>query len=119
MYHKETLSTKAYYDTFEEMPSKAEVRFPVSDGKWEVRQMTAEEINALDNDGWYTILHSVNWGICDHWTSVKPSKWVRDRFNHIIRYQNNKGEIIGYDRLSWLLVLTRDANYWKAEVWNS
>lgn len=119
MYHKETLSTKAYYDTFEEMPKMAEVRFPLADGKSETRQMTADEICALDNEGWYTILHSVNWGSCDHWTSAKPSKWVRERFNHIICYKNKNGEVVGYDRADWLLVLTGEANYWRSEVWNS
>lgn len=119
MYHEGTIYSKAYYDTFEEMPNVAKVYFP---GEKEPREMYAEEIRALDNEGWYTIMHSVNYGSCDHWTSQKPSKWVSERFERIIHYTKNgreDGEHIGYNRMEWSLKLTRDSNYWKSEVWNS
>lgn len=119
MYHEAHLFTKAYYDTIEEMSDKAKVYFP--DEK-EPRLMTAEEICELDDEGWYTIMHSVNWGSCDHWTSEKPSKWVRERFNQIIRFsKNGKADepATGWNRLEWEIRLTRDSKYWKAEVWNS
>ncbi len=119
MYHKGTGFNKSYYYTIEEMPKKAKVYFP---DEQEPREMTADEICALDADGWYTIMHSVNWGICDHWTSEKPSKWVRERFERILHYTKNgkaDGEHVGYNRVSWSLTLTRDSHYWKSEVWNS
>lgn len=119
MYHKGTLTTKAYYDTLEEMPKVAKVFFP--DSK-EPREMTADEIRDLDEQGWYTIMHSVNWGCCDHWTSEKPSKWVRERFERIWHFTKNgkaDGKHVGYNRAGWELHLTRQSNYWKAEVWNS
>ena len=115
MYHEGTLITSAYYDTIEEMPKRAKVRFPDKTEK----EMTAEEICALDEEGWYTIMHSSNWGVCDHWTSQKPSKWIKERFNSIIHYTRRNGETVGYNRKSWTIVLTRDANFWKSEVWNS
>ena len=119
MYHEATIRSKAYYDTLEEMPSKARVKFP---DKKEYVEMTPEEVCALDNEGWYTVMHSVNWGCCDHWTSEKPSKWVRERFNRVIHYTKNgkeDGEHVGYNRKEWAIRLTRDANVWHAEVWNS
>lgn len=119
MYHIGTFTTRAYYDTLEEMPKRAKVYFP--DEK-EPREMTAEEICKLDDEGWYTVMHSVNYGVCDHWTSEKPSKWVRERFNKILHFTKNgraDGEHIGYNREGWSLTLTRDGNVWKAEVWNS
>ena len=117
MYHEARLGKRAYYDTFEEMPKLAKVCFP--EPNKETREMTAEEICQLDKDGWYTIMHSVNWGSCDHWTSEKPSKWVRERFEKIYRYVDNQGRTIGYNRDSWCITLTRDSKYWKSEVWNS
>ena len=63
MYHEGTKFSKSYYDTLEEMPKTAKVYFP--DEK-EPRQMTADEICALDKEGWYTIMHSCNYGCCDH-----------------------------------------------------
>ena len=119
MYHKGTLFRHSYYDTIEEMPDKVRVKFP--DEK-EYREMTPEEVCALDDDGWYTVMHSCNYGICDHWTSEKPSKWVREKFNNIIHYTSNgkkDGKPIGYDREGWSIVLTKDANVWHSEVWNS
>lgn len=115
MYHEAKRFSRSYYDTKEEMPKVAKVYFP--DEK-EPREMTPENICALDNEGWYTIMHSVNYGCCDHWKSEKPSKWVRERFNHIIHYTSN-GKHVGYNRQEWSLHLTRDGSYWKAEVWNS
>lgn len=124
MYHKaKSIFEKSYYDTVEEMPNVAKVHFP--DQKEPV-EMTAEEICALDDEGWYTIMHSVNWGSCDHWTSQKPSKWVKECFNGIIRYVK-KGykagkeyeETVGYNRRSWSITLTKQSDYFKAEVWNS
>lgn len=115
MYHKETFKSKAYYDTFEEMPTTIKVKFP--DAK-ECVEMTPEEVCALDNEGWYTVMHSVNWGCCDHWTSEKPSKWVRERFDKIIHYTKN-GAHVGYNRAGWEITLTKDAHVWHAEVWNS
>lgn len=46
MYHKATLTSKAYYDTLEEMPNVAKVYFPDEE---EPKEMTAEEICALDD----------------------------------------------------------------------
>ena len=118
MYHEATLTTKAYYDTLEEMPNTATVCFPDKQRK----EMTADEICALDDEGWYTIMHSVNWGCCDHWTSEKPSKWVKERFEKIWHYTKNgkaDGAHVGYNRAEWTIRLTRDGNYWKSEVWNS
>jgi len=116
MYHEaKNWMEHPYYDTIEEMPTKAKVFYP--DEKLP-SEMTADEICALDDEGWYTIMHSVNWGCCDHWTSEKPSKWVRERFNRIIQY-TDKGKVVGYNRSDWSLVLTRNSNYWKSEVWNS
>lgn len=120
MYHEaKRWFEKSYYDTIEEMPDKAKVYFP--DEK-EPRLMTAAEICALDKEGWYTIMHSVNWGCCDHWTSEKPSKWVRERFNRYYHYTKNgksDGEHVGYNRIEWSLRLTKQSDYWKSEVWNS
>ena len=119
MYHKPTISSRGYYDTLEEMPIMVKVKFPEEK---EFREMTADEVCALDDEGWYTVMHSVNWGCCDHWTSEKPSKWIKERFNHIIHYTKNgknDGEHVGYDRAGWNIVLTKDANVWHSEVWNS
>lgn len=119
MYHEGSIFSKPYYDTLEEMPATIKVYFP---DRKEPVEMTADEVCALDNEGWYTIMHSVNWGSCDHWTSEKPSKWVKDRFNRILHYTSNgkeDGKHIGFDRLGWSITLTRESNYWKAEVWNS
>ncbi len=117
MFHEATLTKRAYYDTLEEMPNTARVTFPYPNK--ETREMTAEEICALDNEGWYTIMHSCNYGCCDHWTSEKPSKWVHERFEKIYHYVDNQGRHVGYNRGGWCLTLTKDANYWKSEVWNS
>ena len=121
MYHEgdSWWGTKPYYDTLEEMPKKAKVYFP---GVKEPKEMTAQEICALDNEGWYTIMHSVNWGCCDHWTSEKPSKWVRERFNKFIRYsKNGKADepAMGWNRIEWEIRLTKYAKYRKSAVWNS
>ena len=116
MYHEGNFMRHSYYDTIEEMPKTAKVYYP--DEK-EPKEMTAQEISVLDNEGWYTIMHSVNYGVCDHWTSEKPSKWVRERFERIIRYTDKKGDTVGYNRKGWSLTLTRDSKYWKSEVWNS
>lgn len=115
MYHEGTIFTHSYYDTIEEMPNVAKVYFP--DEK-EPKEMTAEQVRSLDKDGWYTVMHSVNWGCCDHWTSEKPSKWVRDRFERIVKYVN-KDKVVGYNRVDWSIRLTRDAKVWHSEVWNS
>ena len=119
MYHEGEFLSPSYYDTMEEMPNKCKVKFP--DSKEEV-EMTPEEVCALDDEGWYTVMHSCNYGVCDHWTSEKPSTWVQKKFNHIIRYTTGKGEkerTVGYNRKSWYIKLTRDAHVWKSEVWNS
>lgn len=116
MYHKGTLYSDDYYDTKEEMPQVAKVYYP--DTKEPV-EMTAEQVAALDNDGWYTVMHSCNYGVCDHWTSEKPSTWVREKFERIIRYINDKKETVGYNRTAWSIRLTKDAHVFKAEVWNS
>ena len=114
-YHKATrLGEKSYYDTIEEMPGTAEVRFP--DGT--KKQMTPDEICELDKDGWLTVMHSCNYGVCDHWTSEKPSTWVRERFNHIIRYVDNNNKTVGYNRRDWWIKLTKERVF-HAEVWNS
>lgn len=116
MYHKaKTIYDRSYYDTIDEMPKKAKVFFPDEE---EPREMTASEIMELDDQGWYTIMHSVNYGCCDHWTSQKPSKWVLERFLCIINYMRNN-QVIGYNRKEWSITLTRNGNYWKSEVWNS
>ena len=119
MYHKGTLFSKAYYDTLEEMPKMVRVKYPNQN---EYVEMTPDDVCKLDDDGWYTVMHSSNMGICDHWTSEKPSKWVRERFNNIIHYTSNgkaDGKHIGYNRVGWEIALTRDAHVWHAEVWNS
>ena len=119
MYHEATLGKRAYYDTLEEMPKVAKVYFP---DKKEPVEMNAEQICDLDNDGWYTVMHSVNLGICDHWTSEKPSRWVRERFQKIFHYTKNgkaDGKHVGYNRMEWSITLTKYANYCKSEVWNS
>lgn len=60
MYHEATFMTKAYYDTIEEMPIVAKVKSP----EWEgVRELTANEMLDLSDEGWYTIIHEVNWGV--------------------------------------------------------
>ena len=115
MYHEAKLLTPAYYDTLEEMPQLAKVYFP---NEKEPQMMTADEVCRLDDKGWYTVLHSCNYGVCDHWTSEKPSKWVKEKFEHIIRYTDN-GKTVGYNRASWSITLTKDAHVWKSEVWNS
>lgn len=115
MYHKGTLYSHAYYDTIEEMPAVAKVYFP---NEKEPVEMTADEMQKLSDEGWYTILHTVNYGCCDHWSSVRLEVWVRERFNRIVRFEN-KGRIVGYNRSDWSVRLTKDKNYHKSEVWNS
>ena len=116
MYHEGRNCLEAsYYDTIEEMPKTAKVEFP--DGS--VKEMTESEMYGLSNEGWYTIMHSCNYGCCDHWTSEKLEKWVRERFNGIIRYVGKYKETIGYNRRSWYVKLTKQKNYFKSEVWNS
>lgn len=114
MYHKGTIYEYSYYDTIEEMPNVADVYFP---DKKEPVKKTVQEMLELSNEGWYTILHEVNYGCCDHWTSVKLEVWVQKRFNKIVRYSTKNG--IGYNRASWSVHLTKDSNYHKSEVWNS
>lgn len=116
MYHEAKLFSHSYYDTIQEMPQMAKVYYP--DTKEPV-EMTAEQVAALDNEGWYTVMHSCNYGVCDHWTSEKPSTWVKEKFNHIIRYVNDKNETVGYNRAAWGITLTKDAHVFKAAVWNS
>lgn len=112
-YHKATrLGEHSYYDTFDEMPNMATVRFP--DGK--EKQMTPEEIMALDGE-WFTVMHSCNYGVCDHWTSEKPSTWLKERFYQIIQYKKG-GKIVGFNRKGWVLRLTNEKVF-HAEVWNS
>lgn len=116
MYHEATLSTRAYYDTLEEMPKVAKVYLP---NEKEPKEMTIDEMYKLSDEGWYTIMHTVNWGSCDHWTSVPLKIWVEKRFRTILGYTNKKGELVGYNRQEWSVRLTKDKNYWKSEVWNS
>lgn len=118
MYHKADFFTNggyAYYDTIEEMPKTAKVYFPNEE---EPKEMTAEEMMKLSKEGWYTIMHSCNYGSCDYWTTEKLSKWVDERFLRIRRYVR-KGETMGYNRDGWSVRLTKDAHYWKSAVWNS
>lgn len=107
---------KAYYDTIGEMPVKAKVYFPEQK---EPVEMTAEEMYKLSDEGWYTIMHSVNYGVCDHWTSEPLKTWVDKRFNRINQYVDKKGNTVGYNRDEWSVHLTKDSNYWQSEVWNS
>lgn len=117
MYHEsKSPFTRSYYDTIEEMPNEVKVYFP--DEK-EPKIMSVEEVRALDNEGWYTIMHSVNWGSCDHWTSEKVSKWLNERFLSYWQYVDKAGKIVGYDRKEWSVRLTKEANYRQSEVWNS
>lgn len=67
------------------VPTTAKVKFPSG----ETKEMTADEICALDEQGLFTIMHDCNYGVCDHWTSVKPSVWVRERFWKIYEYDEN------------------------------
>ena len=115
MFHEAKLFYPSYYDTLEEMPNVAKVYYP---NQKEPVEMTAEQVCALDDEGWYTIIHECNFGVCDHWTSVKPSKWVKEVFSRIIQYAD-KDRTVGYNRNGWSITLTKDANYWKSEVWNS
>lgn len=114
MYHKGTIFEHSYYDTIEEMPTTAKVYFP---DKKEPIQMDEQQMLKLSNEGWYTILHEVNYGCCDHWTSVKLEVWVRERFKKIIKYKTKNG--FGYNRCAWSVNLTRNSNFRKSEVWNS
>ena len=116
MYHKGTIYHRGYYDTIDELPQKVNVYFP--DEK-EPKEMTPSEVCELDDMGWFTIMHSVNWGICDHWTSEKPSTWVRERFNRVVKLKKKNGEVMGYYRADTSIRLTKDGKYWKSEVWNS
>ena len=115
MYHEGKITTRAYYDTMDEMPSKAQVTFP--DGT--TKEMSIAEMYDLSDAGWYTIMHSVNWGSCDHWTSQPLSKWVNERFKKVYRFVDGNNKTVGYNRDSWSVKLTKDSNYWKSEVWNS
>ena len=115
MYHEATKwGRHSYYDTIEEMPKTAKVKFP----NGETKEMTADEICALDEQGLFTIMHSCNYGTCDHWTSEKPSTWVRKRFMQIYEYVED-GKTVGYNRAGWSIDLTTDGHFFKAEVWNS
>lgn len=116
MYHKAELFKRAYYDTIEEMPKVAKVYFP---DKKEPVEMTSDEMLKLSDEGWYTILHEVNYGCCDHWTSVKLEVWVRKRFNQIVILEDKNHNIVGYNRMDWSVRLTKDKNFRKSEVWNS
>lgn len=116
MYHEATLTTEAYYDTFSEVPYKVKVFLPEAE---EPIEMTPEElIEMSEREGYYTIMHSVNWGCCDHWTSEKLSKWVKERF-YLIRYTDKNGQTVGYSRPEFSVRLTKDSKYWRSEVWNS
>lgn len=115
MYHQATLTTKAYYDTIEELPKEATVSFP--DGT--KKKMTSSEMYKLSNEGWYTIMASCNWGICDHWDSEPLKVWVEKKFLPILQLVDKNGKTIGYNRSEWNVVLTRNKNYHKSEVWNS
>lgn len=118
MYHEaKNCWEYSYYDTVEELPKKAKVIFPKEENKESV-EMTPEEICTLDGEYW-TIMHSCNYGSCDHWTSQKPSTWVNKEFNRIINYVDKDKKVIGYNRTSWSIALTKNSKYFKAEVWNS
>lgn len=103
-----------YYDTMDELPKEVNVKFPHSD-KWV--KMTEDEVKKLDGKYW-TIMHSVNWGSCDHWTSEKPSYWLKEEFNKVYHYKY-QGKFLGYNRRSYDLKLTEESNFFKAEVWDS
>lgn len=57
MYHKATLTTRAYYDTKEEMPTTANVYFP---NEKEPKEMNVAEMLELSKEGWLTIMYSSN-----------------------------------------------------------
>ena len=120
MYHEsKNPFQKSYYDTIEEMPKTAKVYFPDKD---EPVEMTTEQMLKLSREGWFTIMHSCNYGVCDHWTSVPLSKWVYEKFNSYWQYTTNgkaDGETLGYNRKAWSVRLTRDSSYRASEVWNS
>lgn len=114
MYHEPKLFSPGYYDSIDELPTKAKITFP--DGT--KKEMTVNEMLELSEDGWLTVMHSVNYGVCDHWTSVPLKTWVRERFERIIRYTTQNGKTIGYNRSSCGTTLTKE-KVWKSEVWNS
>lgn len=118
MYHKATITTRAYYDTVSEMPNTAKVYFPKEDNR-PMEEMTVEQMMELSDKGYHTIVHSVNFGCCDHWYSVPLSRWVQEYFMQIIHYTDQKGDTVGYDRKDWSVLLTYDADYRKSDVWNS
>lgn len=118
MYHKSELFKKAYYDTLEEMPTTAKIYFP---NEKEPRELSVTEMYKLSDEGWKTVMHTVNWGSCDHWCSVPLRKWVDSRFLRIIHYTSNgkeNGTSIGYDRMEWSARLTKE-DVWESSVWNS
>lgn len=117
MYHKaKNCLEHSYYDTIGEMPLKANVYYP--DSKKPV-MMDSAEMFKLSSEGWRTIMHSCNYGCCDHWTSEPLSKRVNDKFNSYYQFTDREGKIVGYNRREWAVRLTRDKHYFHSEVWNS
>lgn len=115
MYHEATAFTRAYYDTKEELPNEIKVYFP---NEKEPKIMTPRQLLDLSEEGWMTVMHSCNYGVCDHWISEPLIKWLEERFECIIRYVDKNDKTVGYNRKGWSLRLTKE-KVWKSEVWNS
>lgn len=99
-----------YYESIEELQNEIYVTFPNGDKK----TITPDEVSSLDN--YWTVHHSCNYGVCDHWITIRPSEWLKKEFNHIYKVEY-KGKTL-YRRESVYLRLT-DHKVWESEVWNS
>ncbi len=118
MYHENVkfgYAQISYYDRQEEIPDICTVSIP---GKGKTEMSYNEMIQFAETEEWYVIVNECNWGVCDHWVSIPFRRWITEYYPKIIQYENN-GKIIGYARLNRFVTLTKNKDYWKAEVWNS
>ena len=106
-----------YYDFPHEIPDECKVSFP--DDR-EPKMMSKKEMRELaEKEEWWVIVHTVNWGSCDHWKSIPFKTWIDKYYPKLNQYVDRNKNTIGYARENRYVKLTKESNYWKAEVWNS
>lgn len=119
MFHKsKNCFSSSYYDTMEEIPTDITVFYPKEERRDAVT-IPVMELSSLCGDDYRCVMHSVNYGCCDHWDAVTADRWISECWSRVIRYTDKDGRTVGYNRPNKSVCLTRDKNYRVSEVWNS
>lgn len=105
-----------YYNTQEEVPTTIKLIFP----KEENKEPITIDINDIDKYSEYGyIKHHCNYGCCDFW-DYTPLSDIKTDFNTMVKVTDICGDFKGWMRKTGdSVLLSKDKNYHKSEVWNS